>query len=253
MREGTRAPTASETNSRGTRKLVLEAVPGHVAIIMDGNGRWATQQGWSRSQGHQAGTENVRKVARAFAEYGVKYLTIFAFSTENWDRPDEEVQTLLGIFSSVIEEETKRLHEEGIRIRHIGRSDRVPSGLQEDIRRSVDLTKNNARMTLSVAFDYGGRAEILDAVKRIVADGLPRDEITEEVFRRYLYTGDIPDPDMIIRTGGEMRLSNFLLWQSAYTEYYSTPVLWPEFNEDEVARALSTYNRRQRRFGRVVP
>ena len=220
---------------------------------MDGNGRWANVRGRPRSEGHRAGTENVRRVIKAFAEHGIRYLTLFTFSTENWGRPDSEVRGLLEILQEVIGREVQLLHEEGVRIRHLGRLSRTSPELQQAIRDSVRLTENNTGMTLNVAFDYGGRAEIIDAVRRIVGDRLPPDAITEEVFKRYLNTGDCPDPDLIIRTAGEMRLSNFLLWQSAYAEYYATPVYWPDFDEEEVAKAVAAYAERQRRFGNVSP
>ena len=225
----------------------------HVAVIMDGNGRWASDRGRPRIEGHHAGTENVRRVLEAFARRGVKYLTLFAFSTENWDRPHEEVQGLFEILREVIDRETQRLHEESVKIRHLGRLDRLSPPLQRAIRDSSELTKNNTGINLGVAFNYGGRAEILDAVRSIVAEGIAPEDITDDVFRRHLYTSDIPDPDLIIRTAGELRLSNFLLWQSAYAEYYTTPVLWPDFDAQEVDRALEAYGQRQRRFGRVVP
>ena len=231
---------------------IRRSPPNHVAIIMDGNGRWATSRGRPRIEGHRAGTDNVRRIIETFAQFGVNYLTLFAFSTENWDRPDAEVRSLIEILSEVIGREAKTLHEQGVRIRHLGRVDRLSPQLQAAIFDSVELTKNNTGLTLSVAFDYGGRAEILNAVRQIVADGLSPQAITEEVLRRYLYTGEIPDPDLIIRTAGEMRMSNFLLWQSAYAEYYATPVLWPDFDEHEVTMALEAYSQRQRRFGRVV-
>lgn len=227
--------------------------PKHVAVIMDGNGRWASGRGLPRFAGHRAGRENISRVVRCFSRHGVKYLTVFAFSTENWERPEEEVNALMELLGEAIREETPRLHEEGVRIKHIGRMDRLTPGLQDAIRHGIELTRDNQAMTLNVAFDYGGRAEIIDAVRRIVEDGLPADRLTEEVFQRYLYTGGLPDPDLIVRTAGEMRLSNFLLWQGAYAEYYSTPVLWPDFDEVEVARALEAYSRRQRRYGRVPP
>ena len=227
-------------------------LPTHVAIIPDGNGRWARRRGWPRLEGHRAGTENVRRVVRSFADFGVRYLTLFAFSTENWERPWSEVQGLMDILGEVIEREARELHKEGVRVRHLGRLDRLSQGLQEAIRRSVELTRHNTRLTLNIALDYGGKAEVLQAVRRILADGLDPEEVTEEVFSRYLYTAGLPDPDMIIRTAGEMRISNFLLWQGAYSEYYSTPVLWPDFDEAEVRKALEAYSRRQRRFGRVV-
>ena len=228
-------------------------VPTHVAVIMDGNGRWARSRGKPRSEGHRAGTDNVRHIIEAFARHGVDYLTLFAFSTENWSRPEDEVDGLLEILREVIGREVRRLHERGVRIRHLGRLDRLAPQLREAIVDGVELTRNNTGMNLSVAFDYGGRAEILNAVRRIVADGVSPEDITEDTFYRYLYTNEIPDPDLVIRTAGEMRLSNFLLWQSAYAEYYATPVFWPDFDEEEVSRALDAFAQRQRRFGNVAP
>jgi undecaprenyl diphosphate synthase len=236
--------------SRATEKKRAH-VPTHVAIIMDGNGRWAAQRGLSRPAGHRAGTENIRRVIEAFAERGVSYLTLFAFSTENWGRPRKEVDTLLRLLGRVINREINTLHENGIRLRHIGRLDPLSPRLQKKVQEAIELTKNNQRMTVSVAFNYGGRAEILDAVRRIVADGLAPERIDDEVFRSYLYTADLPDPDLIIRTAGEVRMSNFLLWQSAYAEYYSTPIYWPDFDAAEIDRALEAYGHRERRFGLV--
>jgi undecaprenyl diphosphate synthase len=226
-------------------------VPTHVAIIMDGNGRWAAQRGLSRQAGHRAGTENIRRVIEAFGDRGVKYLTLFAFSTENWGRPKKEVDALLRLLGRVINREINTLHEKGVRLRHIGRLDPLSPRLQKKVQEAIELTKNNQRMTVNVAFNYGGRAEILDAVRHIVADGLPSERIDEEVFRSYLYTAGLPDPDLIIRTAGELRLSNFLLWQSAYAEYYFTPLYWPDFDAAEVDQALEAYGHRQRRFGMV--
>ena len=218
---------------------------------MDGNGRWATQRGKSRTDGHRSGTENVRRVIETFAGAGVEFLTLFALSTENWDRPDDEVTALIAILQQSIARDVERLHAQGVRIRHLGELDRLNPELRRTIHDSIELTRSNARLTLSVAFNYGGRAEIVDAVRRIVADGIPAEEITDELFAGYLYTRDIPDPDLIIRTAGEMRISNFLLWQSAYAEYYATNVLWPDFDHAEVGRALDVYSQRNRRFGRV--
>ena len=226
-------------------------VPGHVAIIMDGNGRWANERGWSRSEGHRVGTENVRRVVRALAERGVRYVTIYAFSTENWERPAAEVRSLMELLGRTIESETAVLNAEGVRIRHLGRLDRLPGSLRDAVERSVDLTRDNTAITLSVAFDYGGREEIVRAARRLVRAGVCAEDITEGMLGSELYTADIPDPDLIIRTAGEMRLSNFLLWQSAYAEYYSTPATWPDFGEEELEKALGEYERRQRRFGRI--
>jgi undecaprenyl diphosphate synthase len=228
-------------------------VPTHVAIIMDGNGRWAAQRGLSRQAGHRAGTENIRRIIEEFGERGVKYLTLFAFSTENWGRPKKEVDTLLRLVGRVINREINALHKNGVRLRHIGRLDPLSPRLQKKVREAIELTKDNQRMTVSVAFNYGGRAEIVDAVRRIIADGLPAERIDEEVFQSYLYTAGLPDPDLIIRTAGELRLSNFLIWQSAYSEYYFTPTYWPDFGAAEIDQALEAYGHRQRRFGLVRP
>ena len=233
------------------RAQIPNPPPEHVAIIMDGNGRWAASQGKPRSEGHRAGTENLRRIIEAFIRHGVRYLTLFAFSTENWNRPDDEVQTLLEIVDSVIRSEVNELHREGIRLRHIGRIDRLPMDLRRSIRESIELTKDNTRLTLCVAFDYGGRAEIVDAVRSMIADDVQAEDVNEDLLRRYMYTNGIPDPDLVIRTSGEQRLSNFLIWQAAYAEYYSTSVYWPDFNEAEVDRALEAYSRRERRFGKV--
>ena len=224
-------------------------LPNHVAIIMDGNGRWAKQRGLPRLAGHEAGTSNVRRVVDRFNNYEVKYLTLYAFSTENWRRPDEEVNGLLHIFARMIDRETKALHEKGVRLFHLGKADSLSEELQTKVNKAIELTKNNTGITLSIAFDYGGRAEILDAIRRIVRDGIRPEDITESLFSTYLYTPNVPEPDLIIRTAGEMRLSNFLIWQSAYSEYYSTPTLWPDFKDEEVDKALIAYSRRERRFG----
>ncbi len=242
----------AESASRAAQKK-LAKVPNHVAIIMDGNGRWAQQRGLSRRAGHKAGAENVRAVIDAFADRGVKYLTLFAFSTENWGRPKKEVDALLRLPGRVINREIDALHRNGIRLLHVGRLDPLSRRLQKKLQEAIELTKDNTGMTVNVAFNYGGRAEILDAVRRIVVDGLDPEGIDEEVFCSYLYTADLPDPDLIIRTAGELRMSNFLLWQSAYAEYYFTPVYWPDFDAAEVDRALEAYSHRQRRFGLVRP
>ena len=225
--------------------------PRHVAIIMDGNGRWAVSRGLSRSDGHRAGTENVRRAIEAFAEAGVRYLTLYAFSTENWERPTEEVNALISIFSDVIGPESESLHRRGVRIRHLGSLNRLPDELRTAIEFSIDLTRQNDGLTLCVAFNYGSRVEILDAVRQMIADGVDPNKVTEGLFASYLYTYDLPDPDLIIRTAGEMRLSNFLLWQAAYAEFYSTSALWPDFDEVEVHKSLEAYSRRSRKFGRL--
>ena len=230
----------------------LAQVPQHVGIIMDGNGRWARARGLPRAAGHRAGTENLRRVLRAAVEFGVSILTIYAFSTENWSRPEGEVKALLTILEGVIDRELQELHQEGVQLRHVGRLERLPAKLQQKIRQAIELTKNNQRLLLNVAFDYGGRAEIVDAARRIIADGVPAGEVTEELISRYLYTAGLPDPDLIIRTSGEMRISNFLIWQGAYAEYYASPANWPDFDKDELYKALRAYTQRERRFGLVL-
>jgi len=225
--------------------------PRHVAIIMDGNGRWAKKRGLPRLAGHKAGGDNIRPVVKIFANYGVKYLTLYMFSTENWNRPRIEVAGLLSLLAKKIDQETQAFHQENIRLVHLGRLDRLSQKLREKVKAAVELTKNNTGLTLCLAFDYGGRDEIVQAARRIASAGIPGNNIDESVFAQYLYSPDIPNPDLVIRTGGESRLSNFLLWQAAYSELYFTPVLWPDFGHKDVEEALSEYQRRQRRFGKI--
>lgn len=225
--------------------------PRHVAIIMDGNGRWAKKRGLPRLVGHNAGGDNIRPVVKIFADYGVKYLTLYMFSTENWNRPRIEVAGLLSLLARKIEQETQAFHQENIRLVHLGRLDRLSQKLRQKVQAAVELTKNNTGLTLCLAFDYGGRDEIVQAARRITSAGIADGNIDESVFVRYLYSPDIPDPDLVIRTGGESRLSNFLLWQAAYSELHFTSVLWPDFGAKDVEEALSEYELRQRRFGRI--
>jgi undecaprenyl diphosphate synthase len=227
----------------------LGKVPVHVGIIMDGNGRWAQQQGRRRTYGHRAGVENIRRVLQASVRFGIRLLTLYAFSTENWSRPRAEVNVLLNLLARALRDEVPELHKNGVRLHHIGRLDRIPERLRQGVLDAIELTKDNDRLLLNVAFNYGGRAEVLDAVKRIIEDGIRPEALTEEVFEQYLYTAGQPDPDMIIRTAGELRISNFLLWQGAYAEYYAAPVYWPDFDEVELYEALVEYNRRDRRYG----
>jgi undecaprenyl diphosphate synthase len=229
----------------------ITRVPYHVGIIMDGNGRWAQARNQPRIAGHKAGTENIRRVLRAATELGIKVLTIYAFSTENWGRPPDEVAGLMSLLGQVIRRETKDLHANGVCIRHSGRLEGIAPKLAQDIQDAVALTGHNTRITLNVAWNYGGRAEIVDAVRHIMADGHSPADVTEQLISDYLYTGGLPDADLIIRTGGEYRLSNFLIWQSAYAEYYATPTYWPDFDEAELAAALIEYSQRERRFGKV--
>jgi len=226
-------------------------IPNHVAIIMDGNGRWARARGLPRAAGHRAGTDNLRRVLPAATDFGVSVLTIYAFSTENWSRPLEEVRGLMTLLGEFIQRELRSLHANGVCIRHSGRLEGINPRLQAQIQEAVALTRDNKAITINVAFNYGGRAEIVDAVQRIMRDGAPPEAVTEEMISRYLYTGDLPDPDLVVRTGGEYRLSNFLIWQAAYAEYYATPAYWPDFDEAELAKALETYSQRDRRFGKV--
>jgi undecaprenyl diphosphate synthase len=227
------------------------AVPRHIAIIMDGNGRWATQRGLPRSLGHRAGVEALRRVVRLCDRYHVPMLTVYAFSTENWGRPQEEVNALLNLFWETIRSDLEQLHQNGVRLRHIGRLAGLSPDVQAAIAHMMQLTRDNTALDLNVCFNYGGRAEIVDAVREIVAAGLPADQITEETISRHLYTRDLPDPDLVIRTGGEMRLSNYLVWQAAYAEYHSTPTLWPDFDHDDFVAALDAYAARKRRFGKT--
>ncbi len=226
-------------------------IPRHVAIIMDGNGRWAQARGLDRSEGHRAGYENLRRVVAAAAKARVSYLTLFAFSTENWDRPSEEVSGILTLAAEVIRVETEDLHKNGIRIKHVGRLDRLPQELQHQIAEAVEITRNNTGMTLGVAFDYGGRYDVVQAIQQMMKDGIPPENVDEAMVSRYLFTSSVPDPDLVIRTGGEFRISNFLLWQSAYAEFYSSEVFWPDFDGEQLQKAFEVFTRRERRFGRV--
>lgn len=232
-------------------KPPLEQIPYHVGIIMDGNGRWARQRSLPRLAGHRAGTENIRRVLTGCVEFGVKVLTIYAFSTENWKRPEEEVKGLMSIFARVIDRELNELHRQGVQLRHVGRLEGISDSLKARVENAIALTRNNDRIILNVAFNYGGRAEIVDAIKRIIRDGVHAEDITEQLISCYLYTTDCPDPDLIIRTSGEFRTSNFLLWQAAYAEYYVTPTYWPDFDKDELYKALLAFSERERRFGEV--
>lgn len=229
----------------------LERVPRHVGIIMDGNGRWARARRLPRAAGHRAGTEALRGVLRAAVEFDIQILTIYAFSTENWGRPKTEVKALLAIFERMIDRELAKLHKEGVQLRHLGRLDRLAPKLQHKVLDAIELTKNNQQLILNVAFDYGGRAELVHAIRRIVADGVPAEQVDDSLVGRYLYTARLPDPDLIIRTSGEMRISNFLIWQGAYAELYVSPTLWPDFAKDELYQALVNYNQRERRFGQL--
>ena len=243
--------TANPEDSKHSKNAVMD-VPNHVAIIMDGNGRWAVSRGLDVSDGHQAGFENLQIVVADFAKRGVSYLTMFAFSTENWDRPESEVNGILELAIAVIAHEAEQLHENGVRIKHLGRIERLSMELRDELEHAVDLTARNTGLTLGIAFDYGGRAEIVDAVKNLLRDGVTSKDINEEKFAEYLYTSDMPEVDLMIRTGGDYRISNFLLWQTAYSELYFTDVLWPDFDGEHIDRAFESFSERQRRFGKRI-
>lgn len=223
--------------------------PGHVAFILDGNGRWAEKRGLPRLEGHRAGVKNIRPVLKHLNARGIKYVTLYAFSTENWNRPTEEVNGIFHILESIIGRESRELHKNGVKILHIGRTEGLSLKLQKSIARAIKLTENNTNMTLGFAFNYGGRGEILDGIRKFIASGAPIKSLDEETFAGYLYTAGLPDVDLVIRTGGEIRTSNFLIWQAAYSEYYFTPVLWPDFDETELEKALLAFSQRKRRFG----
>jgi undecaprenyl diphosphate synthase len=225
--------------------------PLHIAIIMDGNGRWAAARGLPRLEGHRAGTENLRQIIRACVDFEIKYLTLYAFSTENWGRPREEVNGLLAILESVIDRELKELNAEGVRIVHVGRLEAMPKKVREKVRHSMEVTRNNDRLILNIAWNYGGRDEIVYAIQQIVKEQIKPEDINEDVVTRHLFTQGCPDPDLVIRTSGEMRSSNFLIWQSAYSEWYFTSTLWPDFNKDELKKAIEEFSHRKRRFGKL--
>jgi undecaprenyl diphosphate synthase len=227
------------------------SIPTHVAMIMDGNGRWSRARGLPRLAGHRAGVENLRRVLTACVELGIKILTIYAFSTENWRRPIEEVRGLLNILETVIDRELAELHKNGVQLRHLGSLDGLSPELRDKVQHAIELTRQNKRLILNVAFNYGGRQELVQAFRRMVEEGVTPEQIDETLIDRYLYTAGLPDPDLIIRTSGEMRVSNFLIWQGAYAEYYVTPAYWPDFDKEELRQALEAYARRERRFGKT--
>jgi undecaprenyl diphosphate synthase len=223
--------------------------PRHIAIIMDGNGRWAKKRGLPRLAGHRAGVENIRRILTECVEQGIGCLTIYAFSTENWSRPSAEVQGLMRIFSEFLDRETRSLHEQGVQIRHLGSMKGVSASLQHKTQAALDLTRDNNRITLCVAFNYGGRDDIVTAVRELMAAGIGADVIDEHCISEHLSTRGLPDPDLVIRTSGERRPSNFLIWQAAYSEYWVTPTYWPDFSPEHLRQALQDYGQRERRFG----
>ncbi len=233
----------------------MKNFPRHIAIIMDGNGRWAMAKGYPRIKGHEAGVASIREVVRACGELGIDYLTLYAFSVDNWVRPREEVQALMKLLAYFLRREVRELDRNNVRLQFIGRIQGLPDPVQKEMARARKLTENNTGLTLILALNYGGRAEIVDAVKALASEGVKDPKILnrldEKMFSRYLYTRDVPDPELLIRTSGEMRISNFLLWQVSYTELWITPVLWPDFRREHLEEALEDYRKRQRRFGGV--
>lgn len=226
-------------------------VPTHIAIIMDGNGRWALSRGLPRLAGHRAGTENLRRVIEACIEFGIRYLTIYAFSTENWGRPREEVEGLMKIFEDVIDQELQELHDQGVQLRHLGRLDRLDPIFKKKVLHALEFTRNNSRLILNIAFNYGGRDEIVNAIQCMIRDGVKPESVTDDLVNRYLFTAGVPDPDLIIRTSGELRGSNFLIWQGAYSEWYFPAVYWPDFDKEQLRLALEEFRHRDRRYGRL--
>jgi undecaprenyl diphosphate synthase len=227
-----------------------EVLPRHVAIIMDGNRRWARLHGVSEAEGHAAGVSAIRPVVTRAAERGIEALSIYAFSRENWARPSTEVETLFSLLESAIRDETDELVRQGVRVRILGRLDELPERTRESVRRALAATEAGTRMTLNVAFNYSGRSEIVDAVRRAIVDGVPASAIDEQALAERLYSADLPDPDLLIRTGGEQRISNFLIWQAAYAELYFSDHLWPDFDATAFDAAIEEFCRRSRRFGR---
>jgi undecaprenyl diphosphate synthase len=239
------------STSHSSESAAAGPPPRHVAIIMDGNGRWAAQRGLPRVAGHERGTENIRRITEEAVRLGIGYLTLWAFSTENWRRPRDEIAGIMRILGEAIERETDELHRQGAQLRHIGSLDGLSPDLQQAVRAAIELTRHNRRLVLTLAFNYGGRQELVAAVRSLVEAGVAPEQIDESEIRRHLYTRDLPDPDLVVRTSGEHRISNFLLWQSAYSEFFFTPVLWPDFGPDHLRQAVEEYARRDRRFGGV--
>jgi len=230
-------------------QIDFSRLPGHVAVIMDGNGRWAKKRCLPRTEGHKAGSESVKEVVEACARLGIKCLTLYAFSRENWKRPEEEVKTLWNLLRDYLARESKILVENNLRLRVIGEKKGIPYFVRRELARVEKVTRNNQRMTVVLALNYGGRQEIMEAIRKLLRRKNQAEALNEEVFSRYLDTSGLPDPDLLIRTSGEMRLSNFLIWQCAYTELWITPVLWPDFRKKHLFEAIIDYQKRERRFG----
>ena len=227
-------------------------LPKHIAITMDGNGRWAKSKGKLRVFGHENGVTAVRDIVEAAVEIGIKFLTLYAFSTENWDRPKSEINALMSLLVSAINKETKTLIDNNIRLSTIGATDSLPSKAKKELIEAIEKTKNNTKMTLILALSYSGRWEILNATKNLITDGIDPNAINEQVFQQYLTTKSVPDPELLIRTSGEYRISNFLLWQIAYSELYFTDTLWPDFRKKDLEKAILNYQNRERRFGKTT-
>ena len=234
-------------------QLSFDRLPAHIAVIMDGNGRWAAQRHLPRVEGHRAGIDAVRDTVETAARLGIGVLTLYAFSVENWKRPVSEVGTLMGLLKRYLRSELNTLLKHNIRFQVIGRGEELASDIQDELRRAIDRTSSNSGMRFNIALNYGGRTEILDAVKRAIAEGVAPQDLTEDAFSRLLYTGGQPDPDLLIRTSGEIRVSNFLLWQIAYAEIYFTDTLWPDFRRRHQLEAVLAYQKRERRYGGITP
>ncbi len=244
---------ASDAAVAPSMSALAPRIPRHVAIIMDGNGRWAAQRGMPRIAGHERGTDNIRRITYAAAEFGVQYLTLWAFSTENWQRPPDEIQGIMRILGEAIERETDELHRQGAQLRHIGSLDGLDPGIRQAVLDAIELTRHNDKLVLTLAFNYGGRQELVAAIRDLVASGVDPKDVDEGLIGRHLFTHDLPDPDLIVRTSGEFRMSNFLLWQAAYAELFFTSTLWPDFGPEHLQAAITDFARRERRFGRVTP
>ena len=246
------APPRPATHRPQVAGIDPDRIPTHVAVVMDGNGRWAQRRGLKRTEGHAAGEEALFDTVEGALELGIKWLTVYAFSTENWKRPTDEVRYLMGFNESILTRRRDEMHERGVRMRFAGRRDwRVPKRLIKHQDASVELTRHNRTMTFTIAFNYGGRAEIVDAVKALVAEGVTADKVDERAIRRHLYDPEMPDPDLMVRTSGEYRISNFLLWEIAYSELVFTDVLWPDFRREHLFDAVREYQERERRFGGI--
>lgn len=251
--EGLRRSFGRTSEDFFLKGIARDKVPLHVAIVMDGNGRWAAQRGLPRLVGHRAGANAIREVVSLAPEIGVKYLTLYTFSIENWRRPEEEIKGLMSLIDEMLQREVGELHQKGVKVNVIGRLSQMPNFIQRSFQDAMELTKNNQSLTLNIALNYGGRAEIIDAVKeicRVIKEkSLNPELIDEETLAKYLYTANIPDPELFIRTSGELRISNFLLWQIAYSELYVTPVLWPDFKRKDFLEAIYVFQQRKRRYG----